>query len=64
MSRIGNYKSSFSFSFDIKSNDEYKEMIKDKIKELESIKLKTKDENLKSVIQNKIDVLKNKYVKK
>lgn len=39
-------------------------MIKDKIKELESIKLKTKDENLKSVIQNKIDVLKNKYVKK
>ncbi len=39
-------------------------MIKDKIKELEKIKNSTNNESLKSVIDNKIEVLKNKYVKK
>jgi len=39
-------------------------MIKDKIKELQEKLNKTDNENIKSTIQNKITVLKNKYIKK
>lgn len=39
-------------------------MIENKIKELQSKLLKTKDETIKSTIENKINVLKNKYIKK
>lgn len=39
-------------------------MIQNKIKELEVKLSKTTDDKLKSTIKNKIEVLKNKYVKK